>query len=720
MFGLSNFDLYLTNGFFLGLLIPVCISLSYVVYLAGKGSGRLLWGLFVLRCLAFVLLLMLMMEPILTLTQRIHRKPLVAFLIDDSQSMGIEENGRLRKDILQDILESETFTGLINVARVGFFRFSDMLYPMSEGELDSLRFDGQATDLSSAVDALREQTLGEGLVAAVLLSDGAHNLGEHPERAVLDLRVPIVAVGIGNPEPSMDVGMFSAVIDPVGYVGKQLSISVGFKVSGFDSYQGLVVVEEGSERLVQKPVTLFRGEQRVPLKLLPKRPGRHVYRVSITSPEVEHSLENNALIVSTEIRENRVRILMVGGSPSSDLAYLRRVLGTDPDFELEVVTLIRQGEETSKIQERLGEVGDWDLVILIDLPGFLLTGSLEQTLIRFVEDGKALLVIGGGAAFNENYARSPLAKVLPMDFSGKQNSFQLVPFKVEIPKRAYQHPIFRNSDGLLTDKSEWNTLPPLLAYNRVIGIQTGADALIFHPTEMSDKTKMPLVTVLKTGKSKTMAVGFRTFWRFNLMMRGIGNTDRVSKMFWMNSIRWLVAREDFARVQVVVDKPTYRMGEQITFFTKVFNEFMQPQPGAQVRVELGDEGHHILLQDEGEGRYTGKMGGFPPGDYAYRVVAVKGGIDFGMVTGNITIGHYSLEYEDIRMDAELLQDLASLNGGAFVRPNTFSSGIRALKFSPQLVELFPKYRFWGQLWPFFLLVFLLVTEWTIRRRRGMV
>ena len=137
--------------------------------------------------------------------------PLVALLVDDSESMRIEDGGRTRGDRAMDLLKSGVFDALASRARVATYRFSEWMAPVPPSSLDSLSFDGRATDLAAALNMLREETAGEGLVAAVLISDGAHNLGARPEGAALALGAPVIAVGVGNADAPKDAAIVSAV-----------------------------------------------------------------------------------------------------------------------------------------------------------------------------------------------------------------------------------------------------------------------------------------------------------------------------------------------------------------------------------------------------------------------------------------------------------------------------------------------------------------------------
>jgi len=79
-----------------------------------------------------------------------------------------------------------------------------------------------------------------------------------------------------------------------------------------------------------------------------------------------------------------------------------------------------------------------------------------------------------------------------------------------------------------------------------------------------------------------------------------------------------------------------------------------------------------------------------------------------------------LEYETVRMNAELLLAVANSSGGKFLKPEELDAALRSLDFAPEPIEVAYQGRLWGQQWPLFLLVGLLAVEWAVRRRRGMV
>ena len=709
---LRDIGLSVSDGWALACAGAVGMYLVFLMYRANfRGANRYL---LVIRAAALLLLIGLLMQPILALTLHTQRRPLIALLIDDSESMQIADGDTARFEIANAVLDHPALKALGHRARVSQFRFSDALSPMRDGEAPT--WGGRATDLAGALDGVREQTMGEGLAAVVLVSDGGQNLGGRPERAAEEIGVPVIAIGIGDPVAPKDVGIASAVIDPMGYVGKPLALRVRAFSFGFDRVRERVrVLFEGGE-IAAKTIALTDGEQTVDFEIAPQRAGRHAFSISIAAQAGERAEANNRVVVSTEVLESRVRILILAGSPSADLGYLRRVLQSDDNMEVEVLVRALATGWATEVQRAMKTLNDRDVVALINAPYDALAGMPEREIVSFVQRGGGLLVIGGDAAFDDGYARSALADVLPVRVLAAPSAFREGAFALAFPDS--RHPILRVSDDPLTDREAWDALPPLLSYNRVGAAVSNATVLAHHPTERADGDPMPLLAIRRVEAGKTAMVGFQTFWRHGLMMWGDGKTDAVARAFWKNVTRWLVTRDDMSRIKLTTEKTAYRSGEAVVVHARVFDALLQPRSGARVRAQVADGSgmREVALRDLGNGRYAGNLGRFPQGDYEYRVAAG----DLGTGTGHFTVGRYSLEYETVRMRAEMLGDIATRSGGQYARPSGLAAALDSVVLAPEPVVTHHRIGLWGQQWPLLALVGLLVIEWAVRRRLGMV
>ena len=713
---LRDIGFSISDGWLLLLVGCAGIYLAFLMYRSRlTGIHRLLLGV---RVVALVLLIGLLMEPILALTLHTQRLPLVAVLIDDSESMKIADGDTARFEVAKAVLADPTLKNLRARARVTQFRFSDVLTPLREEE--ELTWTGRATDLAGALDGLRERTMGEGLAAVVLISDGGQNLGGRPERAAVDLGAPVLAVGTGDPVAPKDISIVSAVIDPLGYVGRSLVMQVRVLASGFERVREQVRVLLDDREVSAQTIALSDGEQALEFEIRPERSGRHAFSVQIAAQAGERTVGNNRVMVSTDVLESRVRILILAGSPSADLGYLRRVLQEDANLEVEVLVRTLTAGWQRDVHRALRSLDERDIVALINAPYEALAGMPEQTLVAFVQKGGGLLTLGGNAAFGDGYARSALADVLPVQFLGSSDTFQERAFALSFPDS--RHPILRVSDDPLGDRDAWEALPPLLSYNRVGTAVSNATVLAHHPTERIDGKPMPVLAIRRVGAGKTATVAYQTFWRHGLMMWGDGKTDAVARAFWKNMVRWLVTRDEVSRLKIMTEKPTYRSGETVAVHASVFDRLLQPRPGARVLARVGDSlgVREALLRDLGGGRYAGNLGRFPQGDYELQVQARADDGDLGTGLGRFTVGRYSLEYETVRMRAELLSDIATRSGGQYVRPGDLKTVLDSLILAPEPVITHHRFRLWGHEWPLFVLVGLLVFEWTIRRRWGMV
>ena len=700
------------------LLIVGCagIYLAFLMYRSRlRGIHRLLLGV---RVAALALLIGLLMEPILALTLHTQRLPLVALLIDDSESMKIADGDIARFEVVKAVLVDPSLKNLRDRTRVTQFRFSDVLTPMREEE--ELTWAGRASDLAGALDGLREQTMGEGLAAVVLISDGGQNLGGRPERAAADLGAPVIAVGTGDPVAPKDISIVSAVIDPLGYVGRSLVMQVRVLSSGFERVRERVRVLLDDREVSAQTIALADGEQALEFEIRPERPGRHAFSVQIAAQAGERTVGNNRVVVSTDVLESRVRILILAGSPDADLGYLRRVLQEDANLEVEVLVRTLMAGWQRDVHRALRTLDDRDIVALINVPYEVLAGVPEQAIVAFVQKGGGLLALGGDAAFDNGYARSALTDVLPVQFLRSSDTFQERAFALLFPDS--RHPILRVSDDPLSDRDAWEVLPPLLSYNRVGAAVSNATVLAHHPTERVDGKPMPVLAIRRVGEGKTAIIAYQTFWRHGLMMWGDGKTDAVARAFWKNMVRWLVTRDEMSRIKIMTEKPAYRSGEAVAVHASVFDHLLQPRSGARVLARVGDSlgMREVVLRDLGDGRYAGNLGRFPQGDYELQVQARANDGDLGTGTGRFTVGRYSLEYETVRLRAELLGDIATRSGGQYVRPEDLKAALDSLVLAPEPVVTLHRVRLWGHEWPLFLLVGLLVFEWIIRRRLGML
>ena len=140
---MENFDLKLHGNTFLFILFfVILIGLSIYVYRrtippVPNWFKRILT---ILRMVALFIILFILFEPILSLSWNRTEKPIIAVLVDNSASMSLTDDGKIRSEKANSILQSGLFQNISRDSEVEYYQFSDILATLSPEQLDSIKY----------------------------------------------------------------------------------------------------------------------------------------------------------------------------------------------------------------------------------------------------------------------------------------------------------------------------------------------------------------------------------------------------------------------------------------------------------------------------------------------------------------------------------------------------------------------------------------------------
>ncbi|MEW6749812.1 MAG: hypothetical protein AB1505_02395 [Candidatus Latescibacterota bacterium] len=717
MTGWTDVSLQLRGGTVVLVLVPLLGLLAYLVYRRtnppASPARRAL--LVTLRTSTFALLLMVLAEPVLRLWHRQIVRPLLIVLADTSGSMATVEQGGARLARVQSLLGSEEWREALARVQVQAWRFAEQATPVSLDTVTALRAGGTATDLGAALAAGLDRAFGApGLRAVVVLSDGAHNLGEDPVRAAGRAGVPVYSLCVGSREPPPDVQIVEASAPEVSYVGQRLPVTAKVRSSGLAGRQVQVALLEGSRRLEQQVLQLGGGahEQVVTFAFAPGTPGPHVYRVAVQAVPGETLLDNNEALVFAQVRQERVRALLLAGAPSVDLAFARRALQADSSMQLQ--TSVQRDGHALYGGTPLAQVAfdQQQVVALVDPGAQLLSGPVGERLRVRVEAGAGLLLVLGPTALAAWVPDGPVAALLPVQL---RVPVSLVPtdMPVRLSPEGQHHPVLRLPAGA---PDPWSQLPPLPGFVAVAQRRPGSTVLV----EGAVAPRPPVVVVGTAGRGKVVVVLSAGLWRLDLLSSGAGGRPQTVREFWRNAARWLAIMQPAGRVRAYTERQIYRSGEPVVFTAQVYDELLRPQEGATVEVVPAGGGEAVPLAELGGGRYQGRWSGPPVGEHAFTASARIGGTQIGTDEGRFIVERYSVESVDVRANAALLSELARASGGHSRPLEEWKELMAALPLEQRVAEGEETLSVWGHLWPLTLAVVLLVGEWVLRRGSGMI
>ncbi|MCK4293055.1 MAG: hypothetical protein KAY65_07645 [Planctomycetes bacterium] len=432
-----------------------------------------------------LLLVIVLGGPFLRLDEHISDKPLVFWLLDESDSMSLpvgayseEQSAALAQaagmvekpsDGTAAKIDANVRRELFNLSRAELtgrvlenskslkdrleeqfelqpYRFARTLAPGVWGNMkqskESDSADRKDTNLGGVLEEVITQSAGRKLAGIVVLTDGRSTIGpdvsdvirRHQAVTTDEAGVPVWTVPLGSPEPLVDITLLDVLCPAQVTLKDTAALVATVNSSGFDNRRVKVRLLEKENVLDEAELTLRDLERRqVQLKFEAKEPGIHLLTVEVERQGEEQVHVNNRLSVTIDVDEQRWKVLYLEGYPRWDFRFLDHSFRRDQGLEVTIVVEASLRAEASKEQElpklaRLPENAEgfskYNVVMLGDITPRLLPEALQRELALAVErDGVGLIVQAGPQAMPHAFADGPLAGLLPVKFAtGKVES----------------------------------------------------------------------------------------------------------------------------------------------------------------------------------------------------------------------------------------------------------------------------------------------------------
>ncbi len=730
----------------LALFAVASAGISYLMYHNAAGvskSSKTLLG--VLRALSIFLLLLAVSNLVTDFVRFTNKKRNVFVLIDDSESMSLNDGTINRKQITKEVLRSiKDLSAHFDIVPV---IFGDHVMPISK-DFDSLRFDQPITNIESAlVDVPKQSQQMPGQAAfAILLTDGDYNAGGNPIDIARSLSIPVYSVGIGDSTQPRDIAIRQLILSPSIYAGKKNVVKAIISSFGFGGKVVTAHLMDDEKETNSKEVTLAEnGYVEVSFDYTPNEPGTHVLKVYVAPQKGEANDRNNSATATVDVLKGKYSILLVAGEPAVDVAFLRRNIESSSDFDLSVLVQRdantfylptgaspRTGVSTEATSAEI-LLKKYDVVLLYDFPN-----SHSSETLRIVSD---IL----------NSSEVPFAYFAGRDFSATQVSkLPRLPFSVENFRSEFSG--LRNSQNLENSEiqetevgisalgaetipaslqsvysllsSNSNLIPPLY-YQRIECKPAYAAAPLAVPVLNGVRLDVPIFYVSQIGRSAAfLAYGL---WRMQLMSSLSGLNGDFLQDFLTTLIRTLMSSGRQKLLTVHADKKVYDPSETINLDALLEDQSGSPVSDATVNVNIKKWLTHQVVNDvqlnqTGDGSYVGSLSGLGEGKYAYIAHANSSSGFLGVDSGTIVVEPLNMEFVQTSMNAQLLRQLSSVTGGEFMTASEFLR--EGLQIDPEWKEPVRlsnvnKFELLSSL-PILAVVFVLLTvEWVMRKIVGL-
>jgi uncharacterized membrane protein len=680
------------------------------------------------------------------------RRPLT-ILVDSSQSMNFPasakpeaggKSAQSRLDLVKEKLAAGPEALIQRLNRdydLRLYRFGADMEPIAPAAIAELKAADHGTRLLESLQAAAKDASRQSGI--IVFSDGITN----GERQSLDdappLPVPVFTVGAGEPQGFTDLRVDDLKAPEFAFRGREFKLDLTVKASGLKGKTVPLYFNRGRNLITTRSVAIDADpfEHKLTLSFTPNELGIHSFSVNLPVQPGEQISQNNHKEFKIDVQRDKIRVLTLSGAPAWNYRFLRMALKQDPLIDLVSFVFLRTPTDSVDVPDSqlslipfpideifLDELKNFDVVVLDDFSHRSYFNPVYLERVRdFVRDGGGLAMFGGVRAFDSGgYGDSALKEALPVELDGKgayQNAGNL---RLALTAAGKAHPITRLFPDPRSNEETWGKMPPLSAYNQVRAAR--GETLV---TASGDGLggPVPLLTVGRFGKGRTLALMSDEAWRWNFIAAGNRETPQNHLKLIRQSLRWLAQEPSFEQVQFR-PIPLAKPGEKTAIKLRVLKDDFTParQATVQLRV-IGPDGEPALIAATADGEEGEFMGEYTPvkeGAYRVEAEAVLAGKALGKDRAGFSVAYPYGETDDGMPRMDLLKQIAETSQGEYFSINEWNEksleriAAKLEKHAPSSIIEQRQTKLWSTLWPFALILALLSVEWWMRRKWGLI
>lgn len=751
-----------------------------------------------LRFGALLAVVLVLLEPSLVKVRKVVRPGEVLLLVDTSQSMshrdsyvrspewaegwkavGIADPSALpRIDLARRLLaEDGLLAELARKNRVRAYVFGGGIRPAPEitpeGEdparepslrtlqlppppvLDLERFEAEegSTNLTASLRQALEGSQKTRVAAVLLISDGRRNSGGSPEEAGAHLRrrkvEKLLVVPVGDPAETWTTALrevqvpervfqadpiqVSAIVMSQGYGAQTLTVRLSEVTADGKRVHDLhsTTVEVGGEQ--------SSAEAKFPPVKLDKE-GEHFLRVRLEPPLGEPAEDRHEKTQRVEVLSERLRVLVVAGSPSHEYRILRNQLmrdntidlscwlqSADSDFPQDGNTSIKELPKSAK------ELDAFDVLVMMDPDPVLLDAGFIHMVAEAVSDRGTGLWWVMGEKFSLGAVRPgsplrPLIDLLPVepDISTAEHTqglgkYYKVAHRWSLMPDGKDHRVTRLVTDPVVNEMLWSKLPGFFWAFPVLQPKPAAQVLLKPARRTGAQSEnWPVLALQFVGAGRVIYAGTDETYRWRSV------AEHAYNEHWVKGLRWLYEGKltgGSTRYRLGVSTENLTLGQELEIFLRVLDETFQPLAAEKVKVRIvnadGQEQELELKRSPvGEGRFQGEFRPNSIGAWTVQAMAENGG-------GSDAVGR-PVRFEVVRSELESrgpmgLAELTRLVGsgpeGELVRPQELRGRVEDSVASASTEETFTlPYALWDTWLTLGIVLLLLTIEWILRKR----
>ncbi len=635
-----------------------------------------------LRFLSVFTLLVLLINPKLTITKNTIEKPDLVLLADQSASV---------KYLNQVQALNSTIKYITNNTELQE-RFDISVYGFGEEILDSLsEVSASQTRIHSSLKNI-QKVHRKPNSAIVMLTDGNQTYGSDYSYYKSDFNQPIYAIAFGDTTQVEDLSISRVNANKYAYLNNEFPVEVLVSSSGKTIKKSQLQVYRGKQ-LVHKETLTFSNEKKsqfVSFTLKASTPGIHTYKVRVVPFSGEKNTDNNEQRFVVETIDQKTNILLVSAITHPDIAALKRS--------------VESTERRSLTVKKPSQVSDLD-------------------------DYQMLILYQPKTSFKQVYELANTKEIQLLTIAGKQTDWNFInklnrDYKKSVRNQVEEIiPVLSESFEIFnTEIFEVSKYPPLEA---AFGNETlsGTYETLLNKQIAGVTTKQPLLAFWNTNKTNEAVLFGEGIWKWRMMdYKENENFENFDNLFG-KIIQYLSNKQERQRLTINYES-VYYSNNAVKITASYFNKNYEFDPKGTLLLSVSDTekqlNKKVPLVLKGQ-FYEADLSDLPANQYNFSIKVNGTNLK---KSGSFSILDFDIEKQFFRADIESLQTLTKTNNGAVYFENQLNDLVSELTIADVLKPIQKSKQDKMPLisWKYLLgvLLLLLSIEWFLRKYNGLI
>jgi hypothetical protein len=712
------------------LFVLLSFAFTYYVYrktvppISKSRKGILVF----LRTMALSLLIFVLFEPVIGMISSSEIMPKLLVMMDNSESMELQDAGGDRKEQYQNAINASGFAEMDQKELlVSTFDSEAKKYEFYDEKI--LDISGKTTNMSDAFKWALKNSSNDNIKATLLFTDGAFNEGNNPIYSAEMFAKPVYVIGIGDSSQIKDVSIQYLMANEVAYLDNPVPVNVLVRIDGYEEGELKAELFDNGELIGEQTfsITPEIKEINAIFEYLPKSEGVHKLTAKINEFEGEITAKNNKAHEFVRVIKNKRNIVIFGGAPSSDISFIKQELKDEKGVSI-TSFIQKKGAEFYGPQPTKRDLMESELIILCGFPIYYTSDATLKLIAEELEAGKPVMFIASKDIDYQKLKR--LENYLPVNtVSHQPREFLAV---TEVRPEAITNAVVRFS-GADSDIDMWNALPPIFKTETFVNVKPESEIVAYMQVN-NVSINEPMIVTRDFQNKKSLSVLGYGLYRWKLMgyaadqAKGREDKPDLYSIFLRNAVRWLSVENKSKFVSIKADKKFYSQGDEVQIIAQVYDASYTPVDNANVRLVLSggadNSSRDVVLNSVGNGKYSSMIEGLGTGDYYFKGSAQVNGSGLGKDEGRFSVGDVSIEYSNLRMNVQLLREIAERTGGKFYTAEQADEFMDDLKqsgvFEANFVAQRSEIPLWNLPWALALAILLFSIEWFLRKRAGLL